>query len=165
MRDSNQIDGISHAAWTALYQTASQQWTHAEQIRWTLLYNYLMASTILLLAWSAVFAPSDHSFEKAVVLALLAFAGISLSALWVALGLRATGFVRRYAAAGCERSRTHQSHWYFSELRSSGGPWPMGHSPGFLRLSARTFMVPTMLCSPPTACLRAIITESKPRLV
>lgn len=100
MNDSDQGNTTSHAAWTALYQTASQQWAHAEQIRWTLLYNYLMASTILLLAWSAVFASSDHSFEKAVVLALLAVGGIALSALWVALGLRATGFVRRYAAAG-----------------------------------------------------------------
>jgi hypothetical protein len=100
MVDSEPGDPATHAAWAALYQTASQQWTHAEQLRWTLLYNYLMASTILLLAWSAVFASADHSSEKAAVLALLAFAGTGLSALWVALGLRATGFVRKYASAG-----------------------------------------------------------------
>jgi hypothetical protein len=39
-----------------LYQAASEQWAHAEQIRWTLLYNYLTASMILLLAWTTVFA-------------------------------------------------------------------------------------------------------------
>jgi len=39
-----------------LYQTASQHWIHAEQVRWTLLNNFLMAATILLLAWAAVYA-------------------------------------------------------------------------------------------------------------
>jgi len=94
MTDSEPDNSTSQAGWAALYQTASQQWAHAEQIRWTLLYNYLMASTIPLLAWSAVFASADDSSEKAVVLVLLAVGGTALSALWVALGLRATGFVR-----------------------------------------------------------------------
>ncbi len=99
MNESEHSENDSVAGWAALYQTASQQWSHAEQIRWTLLYNYLMASTILLLAWSAVFA-SSCSREKAIVLVLLSLGGAGLSGLWVALGLRATGFVRKYAEAG-----------------------------------------------------------------
>lgn len=100
MTESEHSEDPSHAAWVALYQTASQQWAHAEQIRWTLLYNYLMASTILLLAWSAVFASSSDSPEKIMVLVLLSLGGAGLSGIWVALGLRATGFVRRYAETG-----------------------------------------------------------------
>lgn len=100
MHNSDETDQASLSAWVGLYQTASQQWAHAEQIRWTLLYNYLMASTILLLAWAAVFASSDRSVTKAGVLVLLALGGVALSSLWVALGARATGFVRTYAAAG-----------------------------------------------------------------
>ena len=100
MNESEHTNLPSQDAWAALYQTASQQWAHAEQIRWTLLYNYLMASTILVLAWSAVFASSDHSREKAFVLLLLSLGGAGLSGLWVALGVRASGFVRTYAAAG-----------------------------------------------------------------
>jgi ADP-ribose pyrophosphatase YjhB (NUDIX family) len=80
-----------------LYQAASQHWAHAEQIRWTLLYNYLMASTILLLAWATLYASSAQHPKVQVV---LAGAGAMLSALWVALGARATGFVSMYAATG-----------------------------------------------------------------
>src|SRR5437870_6750726 len=83
-----------------LYQAASQHWAHAEQIRWTLLYNYLMASTILLLAWATVFASSTGARLPRYIQAGLAAAGALLSALWVALGARATGFVSMYAATG-----------------------------------------------------------------
>jgi len=81
----------------ALYQAASQHWAHAEQIRWTLLYNYLMASTILLLAWATVFASNS---SHPIVQFVFAAAGAILSALWVALGARATGFVSMYSATG-----------------------------------------------------------------
>jgi ADP-ribose pyrophosphatase YjhB (NUDIX family) len=80
-----------------LYQAASQHWAHAEQIRWTLLYNYLMASTILLLAWATVFASSSSHPKVQVVFAA---AGAALSALWVALGARATAFVSMYTETG-----------------------------------------------------------------
>ncbi len=84
----------------ATYQAASQHWAHAEQIRWTLLYNYLMASTILLLAWATIFAAQGSITSRDWILAALAAAGALLSALWVALGARATGFVKMYAATG-----------------------------------------------------------------
>ena len=80
-----------------VYQVASQHWAHAEQIRWTLLYNYLMASTILLLAWATVFASSVNA--RRLVLLALSVAGVVLSSVWVALGARATSFVRAYERA------------------------------------------------------------------
>ncbi len=103
MNDSNDANSPApqaHVALAALYQTASQQWIHAEQIRWTLLYNYLMASTILLLAWAAVFASADENPIRQGVLAALAAGGVVLSGLWVALGVRAAGFVHAYREAG-----------------------------------------------------------------
>lgn len=81
-----------------LYQVAGQHWAHAEQIRWTLLYNYLMGSTILLLAWATVFASSVG--PKRLVLFALSVAGAILSSVWVALGARATSFVRAYERTG-----------------------------------------------------------------
>lgn len=84
----------------AHYQAATHHWAHAEQIRWTLLYNYLMASTILLLAWATIFASQDSAPSKHHILLALAASGGALSALWVALGARATSFVRIYAASG-----------------------------------------------------------------
>lgn len=80
------------------YQVASQHWTHAEQLRWTLLYNFLMGSTILLLAWATVFTCSHPG--RSVVLTMLAAAGIVLSLMWIALGKRCSGFVTEYSELG-----------------------------------------------------------------
>lgn len=80
-----------------LYQAAGQHWAHAEQIRWTLLYNYLMASTILLLAWAAVLAAGSPAAIRKPTLVLLAFAGVVISVLWVGLAARANSYVRAYA--------------------------------------------------------------------
>jgi len=82
----------------SVYERTTQHWAHAEQIRWTLLYNYLMASTILLLAWSTIFAGSCTG--KRLVLIALSASGVFLSLLWVALGARATGFVTMYEEIG-----------------------------------------------------------------
>jgi hypothetical protein len=83
---------------TIRYNATTHHWAHAEQIRWTLLYNYLMASTILLLAWATVFA-SDNSW-RALLMTTLSIGGIFISVLWVGLGIRATGFVKMYASLG-----------------------------------------------------------------
>jgi hypothetical protein len=81
------------------YQAASQHWAHAEQIRWTLLYNYLMGSSILLIAWAAVFAGAVTSGRLA-VLFLLSFVGFLLSVAWAGLGWRGSTFVSVYAKLG-----------------------------------------------------------------
>jgi hypothetical protein len=80
------------------YQVTSQHWAHAEQIRWTLLYNYLMASTILLLAWATIFTTS-HQWRQ-FVLFLLSLSGVLISSIWIALGIRASRFVDMYAQLG-----------------------------------------------------------------
>jgi len=40
------------------YIAAVNIWCHLDQVRHTTLYNYLMASTILLLAWGTIFSAS-----------------------------------------------------------------------------------------------------------
>ncbi len=83
-----------------LYQSAGHHWAHAEQIRWTLLYNYLMAGTILLLAWAAVFASVASPGALKPALIVFATAGVIVSTLWFGLALRANAFVRAYANLG-----------------------------------------------------------------
>jgi hypothetical protein len=39
----------------AIYTSAVQQWIHAEQMRWTILYNVLVGNTILLVAWATLY--------------------------------------------------------------------------------------------------------------
>ncbi len=127
-----------------VYQVAGQHWAHAEQIRWTLLYNYLMASTILLLAWATVFASSVG--PRRVVLFALSVAGILLSSVWVALGARATGFVKTYEDTGCVAE---------AAIQGTGGPFAAarghrGSVTGIARLASSGFVlrfVPSMFAA------------------
>lgn len=83
---------------STLYEVLAQHWAHAEQPRWTLLYNYSMASTILLLAWAAVFV-SGPSVRKRLILLTFSIAGFLVTMLWLVLQIRANGFVHMYESA------------------------------------------------------------------
>lgn len=109
-------DTTSEAGRVVVYQVAAQHWAHAEQIRWTLLYNYLMASTILLLAWATVFTANNPT--KRWVLLALSLAGMILSAVWVALGASATGFIRTYERTGLTAE---------VNVQRSNGPFAAAH--------------------------------------
>lgn len=98
----------SRPAFELAYQAASDHWTHAEQLRWTLLYNFLMAVTILLLAWAAVAgATLDPSWAKRLVLLSLCVGGFGLSLVWFGLALRAGRFVHHYAEFGRSIESNH----------------------------------------------------------
>jgi hypothetical protein len=94
------IDASNEGHLAAVYSAASQQWGHAEQVRWTLLYNFLMAATILLLAWAAVFSSEARSVARTIALEAMCIAGLLLSVSWLGLALRANGFVHHYAKFG-----------------------------------------------------------------
>lgn len=78
-----------------LYQARVQIWAHTEQVRWALFYNYLVASSILLLGWAAVFA-SGPKLEYAQFIIMMVFSGVgaTLSCAWWALGLRSSLFAQ-----------------------------------------------------------------------
>ncbi len=86
-----------------VYQVFSEHWAHAEQIRWTLLSNFLVAMSIVLLGWAAVVSASLPSgLDKAAILRLFCFAGIILSLVWLALSMRCNTFVKMYADKASE---------------------------------------------------------------
>jgi hypothetical protein len=80
----------------SVYEVAADQWRHAEQARWALLNNYLVACTILILAWATVYGPLSGQVNGLArwVLGVLAAAGAILSTWWVLLMLRASEFVK-----------------------------------------------------------------------
>jgi hypothetical protein len=82
------------------YEAATQHWIHAEETRWTLLYNYFMGTSILLIAWATIF--TSHSPGRKVLLVSLALSGFAVSALWVLLDDRASTFVKMYSTLGRE---------------------------------------------------------------
>lgn len=80
------------------YEAATKHWIHAEETRWTLLYNYFMGSSILLIAWATIF--TSHSTGRTPLLAALASCGCVVSVLWIFLANRASGFVQMYSRLG-----------------------------------------------------------------
>jgi len=76
---------------TVVYHVTSQHWAHAEQIRWTLLYNPLVAYTILLLAWAATFATNTRPAGAWLPLTSLSFGGLCVSLLWIFRNRSPTG--------------------------------------------------------------------------
>ena len=96
--DKRDVSGLDAQA---AYQAINHHWAHAEQERWSILYNFLMASTILLLAWATLFGATQSTI-KTVVLALLSLGGIAISGLWITIGCRVNTFIKRYGELGEE---------------------------------------------------------------
>jgi len=94
-----------------IYQIANDQWAHAEQLRWTVLYNFLVANTILLLGWAAVFAINASSSTRTATLVVFSVAGLCVSLGWLALGIRASGFVRHHATKATELEAALPPDW------------------------------------------------------
>jgi hypothetical protein len=88
---------------TAAYAAASQQWIHAEQMRWTILNNFLVGNTILLVAWSTLFvALVEGVHAVGLNIVLIGFCGVGMagSVVWAFLELRANRFADKYFEAG-----------------------------------------------------------------
>lgn len=94
----------------AIYQIAHDQWAHPEQLRWTVLYNFLVANSILLLGWAAVFATSC-SPTRTCSLVVLCAAGLCVCFVWRALGIRASGFVEHHRTKAMELEAALPPNW------------------------------------------------------
>jgi len=92
-------DSVAGCSIESAYQAINQHWAHAEQERWSILYNFLTASSILLLAWATIFG-TDASTIRATVLALLSLGGMIISGLWIMIGCRVNTFIRKYGELG-----------------------------------------------------------------
>lgn len=81
-----------------LYPSLIQLIIHAENITWSRFNNFLMFNTILVLAWSTVFASNLTSFQQSRMVVLVAFCilGAVSGVFWAALGWRGRAFLYRY---------------------------------------------------------------------
>jgi hypothetical protein len=102
------------------YVAAVNLWCHLDQARHTSLYNYLMASTILLLAWGTVFATNLFPRSRHDILLVLACAGILISLAWFAYGIRANKYVIEYEnmALNYEKTYLNPDTWPFHQRRT-----------------------------------------------
>jgi hypothetical protein len=83
----------------AVYDAVNKHWSHAEQLRWSILYNFLTANSILVVAWAAIY--SQKSTEKTILITL-PVVGFIMSILWCLLEHRANTFVKGYGELGGE---------------------------------------------------------------
>jgi len=90
-----------------LYPTLVQMILHAENVSWNRFYNFLVFSTILVLAWAAVWVTSP-SQAKIVFLATICVLGAISGVFWAALGYRGRAFLYEYTkmAAALEADPT-----------------------------------------------------------
>lgn len=77
------------------YRALTEHWKHTDQIRQLLLYNFLMASTILAAAWGLLYTASS---KPGILLKALSALGVILSLLWFCVAIRATGYYDMYEA-------------------------------------------------------------------
>ena len=73
------------------YAAMVQMVIQLENISWTRLYNYLMGSSILVLAWATVYASPSKAPWTTVVLIFLSLIGALAGPAWSSLGTRARG--------------------------------------------------------------------------
>jgi hypothetical protein len=92
--ETNSSNGLEQ-----LYVAATSQWIHADQMRWTILYNFLVGNTILLVAWSTLFAAllsHQSSIGLRIVLIGSCSVGLGGGVLWAFLESRANRFSKLY---------------------------------------------------------------------
>ncbi len=80
------------------YEAVNQHWLHAENIRWTILSNFLTGNSIFILTWVAILS-SKAGGEK-YLLGLTALAGLILSLVWVGIEARSSIFINQYSLLG-----------------------------------------------------------------
>ena len=111
-QESSEPSDGAPSALLVIYQIAHEQWEHAEQLRWTVLYNFLVASTILLLAWGAVFETRPASLARTFVLLTFCLVGAFVSIVWVGLETRANKFVRHHSVKAKEIEASLPQAWH-----------------------------------------------------
>jgi len=95
---STQDNEPTEEAVLAAYQAVNQHWSHAEQERWSILYNFLTANAVLLVAWAAIYSSQNHT--KTLILVVLSLGGVAISFLWLTIGSRVNSFIKRYGQLG-----------------------------------------------------------------
>jgi hypothetical protein len=101
------------------YRSITEHWKHADQIRQWLLYNSLMVSSVLVAAWSALYAQHISSVPLFALVAL----GCVTSIAWLSIVRRASGYYDMYEndARAAEKEMLRPLHWPFhrrAEYRS-----------------------------------------------
>jgi hypothetical protein len=93
MSSSTGIAGPNDERYLELFKAWMDAWAHLNQTRWGVLYNFLMANSILLLAWSAIATIQTPHIGKKIGMVALCVSGILLGVFWYGVSKRSNVFV------------------------------------------------------------------------
>jgi hypothetical protein len=95
----------------ALYAAYSEHWKHTDQIRQWLLYNFLMTSSVTVLAWAALYDRSR------LLDGIISGLGIVISMFWLLITNRANGYYTMYEELSreVERQLPSADKWPFHQ--------------------------------------------------
>lgn len=91
-----------------VYSAFVQLVMHAESTSWNRFYNYLMATTILILSWATLFTNDPDKTSPKIILISICLIGIISGVLWAALGYRGRRFLNEYSNAGANIERNSE---------------------------------------------------------
>lgn len=85
---------------------------HSEKISWGRFGNFLVISSILILAWAKLFAEKDD-FAAQIVMSAICFFGILIGFAWSDLGNRSRSYLDKYKAKAKAIEEHHdKSRWW-----------------------------------------------------
>ncbi len=85
----------------AVYNSITQLVVNSESISWSRLYYYLVAVSLLTVAWVGLFTATNHSLLFRCLSFAVAFIGFIISLQWYGLGKRSRAFQKLYLKLGC----------------------------------------------------------------
>jgi len=92
-----------------LYAALVQLVIHAESISWNRFYNFLMANSILVLAWATIYASQDRFVLTSFVLSVICAVGGGSGIVWARLGTRSREYVQKHIEQAVELEKDQKT--------------------------------------------------------
>jgi hypothetical protein len=104
-----------------VYATLTQMIVQVENISWNRFYNFLMGSSILVLAWGTLYASDHKGWYVKLVLVLLCLVGCASGPPWAKMGVRARNHLEVLFEMACALE-SHHAVWE-PDVRMSDRPF------------------------------------------
>ena len=111
-----------------IYSAIVQLVTHAESTSWNRFHSFLIANSVLVLAWVAIYVSSARSPMVTHVLVAICVLGFLSGVFWAALGYRGRRFADRYIELGTQIEKGIEGHGPLTESKSLRDTLPYGWS-------------------------------------
>ena len=103
---------------------------HSETISWNRFGNFLVISSILVLAWVTLFAIKDNLIWRAIVMTGISTIGVITGLIWADLGARGREYLDQYKAKAVEIETNHgKENWWDNGIEEKDRPYQIDIKP------------------------------------